>query len=288
LASASEASPAIRFIEIPFEFHHRTVLVQAKIDGKGPYNMLLDTGVDPSVVDLGVARALNLAVATVGEQGSGGGSEVNLAYETRLPSVALGELIARDVDALATDLSKVGKALGKPVHAVLGYSLLKDRIVQIDYPRRVVRFYSSSPFSAGNGQRNTPAITTLKFRYESDVLVDDVLVNGRRVTANLDTGSDSRFQLTPKAVAELGLEGTASAGEKSTSTGFNGQAEHRIGKIANITIGGVSVDAPEVVFYGKGTGHDDEAWGVRIGNSFLQDFIVTIDYANNTLTLQRP
>ena len=45
---------------------------------------------------------------------------------------------------------------------------------------------------------------------------------------------------------------------------------------------------PLVIFFGKGTGRDDKRWGLNIGNAFLKDFVVTIDYRSKLLTLERP
>ena len=42
------------------------------------------------------------------------------------------------------------------------------------------------------------------------------------------------------------------------------------------------------MFYGKGTGRDDAAWGLRIGNAFLKNFVVTVDYQRHLVTLERP
>jgi hypothetical protein len=53
-------------------------------------------------------------------------------------------------------------------------------------------------------------------------------------------------------------------------------------------VGGRSVEAPEVVFLGKGTGRDKKPWGINIGNVFLKDFVVTIDYRHKLVTLERP
>lgn len=286
--SISKASATANVVEVPFDFHHDSIMVQARVNGKGPFNMLLDTGVDPSVVDLGTAREIGLKIASTGSQGSGGGTETNLAYETKLPVVELGGLTAKGIDALAADLSKTSEALGRPIHGVLGYSLLKDRIVQIDYPKHVARFYSTSPFAGAKRPANSSKLTTLPFRYHDDVLMDGVSVNGKAVVANLDTGSNGSFQLTPAAVAELGLEAQAGKARVSKSVGFNGVTENREGTVKNVTVGGISIDGPKVVFYGKGTGRDDEAWGLRIGNAFLKDFVVTIDYQSHVITLRRP
>jgi hypothetical protein len=42
-----------------------------------------------------------------------------------------------------------------------------------------------------------------------------------------------------------------------------------------------------VVFFGKGTGRDKKPWGVNIGNVFLKDFVVTIDYRSKLVTLEK-
>ena len=273
---------------MPFDFYHDAIIIQVTVNGKGPLNMLLDTGVDPSVVDLATAKVLGLQLAAKGDPGTGGGTGAKLAYETELRLVELGGLRATGVAALAVDLSKTSATLGKPVQGVLGYSLLKDRIAQFDFLKHVVRFYADS-FCFKEARRVDPSkLTTLAFRYRDKILVDGVLVNGTKMTANLDTGSNSSFQLTPAAVTEAGLETAASGGQTGQSVGINGVAENRRGKIKNITLGAISVDEPTVVFYGKGTGHDHESWGLRIGNAFLKDFVVTIDYQNSVLGLEKP
>ena len=128
----------------------------------------------------------------------------------------------------------------------------------------------------------------LPFRYADNVLIDEVTVNGKKMVANLDTGSDGTFKLTPAAVSYLGLEQEVSKAQVDASVGFNGLSENREGKIGNVTIGGISVDAPTVIFFGKGTGRDKEPWGVNIGNAFLKGFVVTIDYRSKLITLERP
>jgi hypothetical protein len=43
-----------------------------------------------------------------------------------------------------------------------------------------------------------------------------------------------------------------------------------------------------VVFWGKGTGRDRRPWGLDIGNAFLKDYIVTIDYLKKRIVLEKP
>jgi len=275
-------------VEVPFDFYRNEIILQVKINAKGPFDIMLDTGTDPSVVDLARAREIGLKLDPIGRQGTGGGTDVNLAYATKLPLVEVGGLAAKHVGAVALDLSRIRVRLGRPIDGVLGHSLLNGRIVQIDYPNRVVRFYSRSPFPKADQQSNTSKRTVLSFRYADSVLIDDVFVNGKKVVANLDTGSNGTFDLTPAAVSYLGLEDDVNRAPVSTDTGYNGVSENRKGKLGNVRIGGISVDAPDVTFFGKGMGRDTRPWGINIGNVFLKDFVVTIDYRNKLITLERP
>src|SRR5689334_5743827 len=273
-----------QLIEIPFDFHKNEIILQVTVNGKGPFNMMLDTGTDPSAIDLTTAKDLGLKLHPAGKELSGGGTNSNPGYYTQLPLVEAGAFAAKNVEAVALDLSKMSERLGKPLHGVLGHSLLNGRIVQIDYPNRVVRFLARS----NTEQANTSKRTVMSFRYVDNVLIDDVSVNGKKVVANLDTGSSGRFNLTPAAVSYLGLAEEASRAPVSTDVGYNGAAENRQGKVRNVTIGGISIDDPAVIFFGKGTGRDKKPWGINIGNVFLKDFVLTIDYRKKLIALERP
>jgi len=280
----AQAAPVHGVIEVPFEFDHDSIIVRAKVAKQGPFDLLLDTGVDPSVFDRAIARSIGLKIAPQGVQGSGGGSEVSLAYQTILPLVELGGLKARDIVALATDLSKVSERLGRPLAGVLGYSLMQGRIVEFDYPHRVVRFLRRPPRWLANDASHT----TVSFRYRGEILIDDVTIGGKRIVANLDTGSNANFQMAPAAVTAFGLEQDAARGEVTTSIGFNGATTNHDGSVRQVTIGTLAVAQAPIVFLGANGGHDAEQWGLRIGNGFLKAYVVTVDYRHHRVTFDRP
>jgi len=284
----AQAKSKEQVIEIPFEFHKNEIILQVRVNGKGSFNMMLDTGTDPSAVDLTTARELGLKLHPVGNEITGGGKDANLGYYTKLPLVEVGGFTVKNVDALAVDLSKISERLGKPLNGVLGHSVLNGRIVQIDYAKRVVRFHARSPFSNATTQVNTSKRTVMAFRYNDNVLIDDVSVNGKKLVGNLDTGSSGSFNLTPAAVSYLGLEEEVSRAPVSSDVGYKGVSQNRQGKVSNVTIGAISIDEPTVIFFGKGTGRDKKRWGINIGNVFLKDFVVTIDYRKKLITLERP
>ena len=273
---------------VPFDFVRGTVIVHVTLDGQGPFAMMLDTGADPSIVDLETARTVGMKIAAKGEQGSGSGTDVNLAYGTVMNAVALGSLRATHVAAAAMDLSGIAGTLGVPLQGVLGRSLLKGRAFEIDYPKRIVRFFAVSASSGCKSLPDTPQRTTLRYRYRDDVLVSGVKINGKPALANLDTGSNSTFQVAPKAVSMFGLAADEARGTVSQSTGFNGRAQNRTGQIDKVDVGSISIDHPTVTFAAKGTGRDDVGWSVRIGNGFLKDFALTVDDVCHTIRIEKP
>jgi predicted aspartyl protease len=267
-------------IEVPFEYFKNEILVQVQINGHGPLTMLLDTGTDPSAIDLETAESIGIRRSSKGQQGDGGGSDKNLAFDCKFKSLHLGGLTATNIDAAAIDLRKISERMGKHIDGVLGHSLLNKRIVQFDYLHSIVRFFEKAPTPADGA-------TTLKFRYSDNVLIDDVLINGVKAVANLDTGSAGTFSISPRGVSHLKLEDIAAKGVAKTSVGYNGQFEHREGKLAGIKVGSVTLKDVDVVFFAPGTGHDKSPWDVNIGNRFFKDYVMTIDYQKKTVTFEK-
>ncbi len=62
-AAAADGAP----LTLPFDFSHKDIGLEVSLNG-APLFALLDTGVDPSVIDLARAKALGLKVET----GNGG------------------------------------------------------------------------------------------------------------------------------------------------------------------------------------------------------------------------
>src|SRR5437660_3462955 len=99
--------------EVPFEFLHNQIVVQVKVNGKGPLNMLIDTDTDPSAIDSATAKGLGLQVGSSGAPASGGGTGTSVVYPTKLASIELGGISAKDVVAATIDLTKIGERIGK-------------------------------------------------------------------------------------------------------------------------------------------------------------------------------
>jgi hypothetical protein len=273
-------------VDVPFVFEHNEILVRVRIGGHEPVTMMLDTDSDPSSINLSFAQSNDFKLREIHGQVTGGGSERPKVYLTRLEGVELGSLQARDLQAVAIDLSKIQNRLGLQVQGVLGHDFLAGRVLQIDYPAKVLRFYRSS--SALPSAKNVQAAFPFRVGEDGDILFDGVMINGKKAKATLDTGSDGMFALTPAAVETLGLTDAARQGQPDTSDGYKGTVQSTRGKIDRIGMGSMEVPSPEVVFWAKGAGRDQRPWDLDIGNAFLKDYIVTLDYQRKRITLQKP
>jgi predicted aspartyl protease len=277
-------------IEVPFAFERSSVIVRVKVNGKGPYNMLLDTGAEQSAVDLITAKELGLKLNPVG----GGkvlatGKKENTIYLTKLSQIEISNLMAKDILAVVTDFSKISQRVGIRVHGVVGYYFLKNRVVQFDYPKHVVRFYSTSPIPK-SPLPNTASRMALTFRFYGDdkfPVIDEVYVNGKKIRAELDTGHSGVLALKAAAIKRLGLEAEAGAAEPETSEGALGTSVNRKGKLKTLTVGSVTINSPTVSFRGVNSGLDEAPFDGLLGNDFFKDFVVTFDYRSMMVMFEK-
>lgn len=277
-------------VEVPFKFEHSSVIVPVKVSGKGAYNMLLDTGAEQSAIDVNIAKELGLKLNPIG----GGkvvasGDKENTVYLTKLPQVEIGSLTAKDLLAAAMDFSKITKRIGIPLHGVLGYNFLKNRIVQFDYAKQVIRFYSASPFPKSD-QPNTASRMALPFRFyagDKFPIIDEVYVDGKKVKVELDTGHSGVVGLTAAAIKRLGLEAEAERGEPATSEGALGTSVNRKGKFKTLTVGSITIESPTVTFF-PASALDNAPFDGMLGNDFFKNFVVTFDYGRSEVVFEKP
>jgi predicted aspartyl protease len=122
---------------VPFTIHESKplLIVEAWINGKGPYNFAVDTGASMTVVAPSAAR--RAAVRRLEGRGKAlsatGTAEVTLG---KLDALRIGATEAADLDVTIMSLAPLNRALRLRLAGLVGYNLLKRFRVTIDYPNR--------------------------------------------------------------------------------------------------------------------------------------------------------
>ncbi|HEY5326801.1 MAG TPA: pepsin/retropepsin-like aspartic protease family protein, partial [Mucilaginibacter sp.] len=125
-----------KHVTIPFRMIRDMVIIRLNINGKGPFNFILDTGVglmlitDPKLVD--AISFSNKRTITISGLGKG---EAYEAYVTSALNVDIPGLVSYDVGAaiLKTDHFGLSNFAGMPIHGLLGYEFFSNLAVKIDF-----------------------------------------------------------------------------------------------------------------------------------------------------------
>ena len=96
------------------------ILFQAKINGQGPFELMLDTG-SPNLITAGFAKRLGLPLVRSPKKFSTSGGTVDLGT-TQIESLAVGGLTLRDQPFLVVDSPWDAS---DPLVGVIGYEFLR-------------------------------------------------------------------------------------------------------------------------------------------------------------------
>ena len=125
---------------VPFALVDNRMVVQATIDGQGPFSMVVDTGTTSVSVTPAVAQRLRLA-ARGGGAAIGAGSGSTSFSVTGLSDLALGSLHFKDLHAEVLDLSRIQRAFGFPhLDGIIGYEVLHRLRMGVDMDRSELTF----------------------------------------------------------------------------------------------------------------------------------------------------
>ena len=112
-ASVLFSSALAATIQVPFDFSRGPIGLDVTVKGT-PLHAILDTGVDPSVIDIGRARELGLKVDRgAGGEASGVGDAASAkVYPATIEALAIGALAFGPFAALAADMSAMSADMG--------------------------------------------------------------------------------------------------------------------------------------------------------------------------------
>jgi len=282
--SAASAAP----LSVPFDFSRHVIGLDVTVHGQ-KLHMLLDTGVDPSVIDTARAEALGLKVdrASGGEASGEGDAKQATVYPATLDGLAIGGREFPPVDALASDMSTLSEHYGRKLDGVLGYSFLNGRIVLVDYAAARVGILDRPADAAstvktcrkrftiplhGIGDNTIPAIPNFRFGAASG-------------TISLDTGSSGGITLFKSALDLPGLPVALKETGEKAATGARGVTMQKTYAL-NLPVGFGPFALPAGQAVSQSKMATDAGWVANVGNRVFAEMglKLLLDYRDNVIT----
>jgi len=248
-------------------------LVDARVNGS-PAVLLLDTGSEHSLLDRKFAQRLGLhpvADASVQKLYSSEQSGIVLVTDLDIESIHCS-----DLNVMTDDLTSSSKALGVHIDGVLGNDFLSQFTVMLDYSAGTVTFDHKSPMHQG---------IPIKLRRIGNRYFAQLNFDGVPLIFLLDTGTNfsalsqsgwARLNQN-KTVLSL-IDGVRSSGTSATS---------KLVCIHQVTFGRTSYqNLPMRVQPATSAGiYANPAVDGLLGSDFLEQFVASLDLANNALYL---
>lgn len=270
-------------VELPFLFERNQIIVQVKINDKGPFYFLFDTGTNPSTINKEDAEIIGLKLDTIKREGVGYGENPIVAYLCYLPKIQLGKIKQDSLLNVALNLSSLKGKFSIPVIGVLGYSFLKGRRFMIDYPKRKIIFYKNG-FKGSSAVLINQAIEVGD--NESTPVVDGISFNGYKVKLIFDTGSSLAFNLSHTVDSLYNFSQSMLDLKSDTLEGYGGKAISYSGKIKSFKWGKLNLTEVKMTIDPNKKSDIYRPVG-SIGNEFLKSYKVYFDYVGRKVIIMK-
>ena len=284
---AAAARPAAGSHEVVFENLDGLVVVPVRLEGiDRPLQFVLDTGA-PSVLSVAIAEELHLSGTR--QLAASDAAGVDIAVESvTIPQLRIGSFAMKDVAAVVAPLPNFA-ILCHPIDGILGVGLAPgsgflDRVaLKIDYPRQRVVIAESGAFASEGGAR----LGLRRVHEEPDGrrIVGtssevEIVVEGKRGWASLDTGSRSIISVSASMFEKLGRSPSedgllARTGVvRETLSGLQ-YGVRREGRLRSMMMGGLELESIPVAI--EDGGEADFA-ALLLGSEFLRNFTLVVDH----------
>jgi predicted aspartyl protease len=270
-------SPSTPVLDLPFESVGNRIYLKASVKGR-PITAILDTGAGVSVVDLDLAKSM----------GSEGSREINVAGAGATVQKGLllngfeigidGTDIKHSIP-VAVSLAGLAPLEGRPLEAVLGYELLRQYVVQVDYQGSRVRFYNPERFVAPTVQPVEMKISGNHPHIDGTISIKDL--GELPVRMMLDTGATTSFSFTGKFVnTHKLLEKYSATQSVQIGAGVGGKMMGKRVRVEGASMGSARLKSPvaSITETGGGVLGDNATFDVLVGGETLRRFTVTFDY----------
>jgi predicted aspartyl protease len=143
-SNGTDTVDALEWIPFKYLMGSHLIGVPVYINGKGPFDYILDTGSSGNVMTPTVASKIGVTIPSSGAieaEGCSGGECVGvggsaMGYGAMIQSISIGSVILSDTIMGVIDLGVISPSGQKLDYGIIGYPFLKDHKLIIDYPKQ--------------------------------------------------------------------------------------------------------------------------------------------------------
>jgi hypothetical protein len=215
-------------LDIPFDFSRDAIGIDVTVKGTSLF-FLLDTGVDPSIIDHARAESLGLKIDLLagGEASGYGEAKSSAIFPATLDGLEIGGRSFGPIDALVADTGAMSRGLGREIDGVLGYSFLADKIVLIDYDSKRVGILDKAA-DADSTARSCHRRWTTALQFldgDNTPIIPAFRLGAASGPITLDTGSNGGISLFERSLGLPGVNTRLSEQGETEHTGARGVAK---------------------------------------------------------------
>jgi len=266
---------------LPFDLKNdNRIYIKCRINQSDSLTFLFDTGADVMVINQDIlGKKLNLMMdSEMGNLGANGNSKLKVSTKNTL---SFGNITAGNISLMAIPYGK------SPFDGVFGSNLMKDYVIEIDYHKKLIRFYANKNYVYDTGAYDTINLKSLSgvFTTTASLTVDNKTIEGE---FEIDTGGDGGLIISSNFSTSNHLFERLTSVAKATAVGSDGTKS-----VSPIVI------IPEIILKDKhfyripallsntdsGLLASKGLSGI-FGNGFLKRFDVILDIQNSRIFLK--
>jgi hypothetical protein len=258
---------------VPFEFE-RDVVVEAKLNGKGPFAFILDTG-GHDIITPDVVRELGLTA--VGNGTSGGAGEGTMTQsDVRIARFEIGAAQMTDQHFFVMPLqySTVERGARTPLAGIIGLEVFERFGVRLDYRAKTLTLRPRT------GYQHVGGGVPLRMTFADDMPLVDATFEGRHGDFAIDTGNGGSVLMQHVWAERNGLAKRLKSGIEMVSYGAGGASRNWASRADHFGIAGQ--DLRHIVARYAEDKHGSFSSRTEAGNvgtDVLAQFTLDFDYA---------
>ncbi len=278
-------------VEIPFTYVRNQVIVTGKADTKKDLTFIFDTGATLPVLD----KALGVNGTHIADTQFREAEGVTKAESVWISEIQLGsdkgQATVNNIAVLLADLGGISRIMGQKIDGILGAAWMAGYIIEIDYEKKVLRIHPARSNFLDTKQPDNQRSFLFDLKpINLQVPISCLMVSGKidsdyDYNFLLDTGFGGYASVAHSAARESGMFTNETPRIEAFSSGVTRKFRSNkirapffmLGKI-NLSGRVVQVDIRNNDEYGQ--------MGI-IGNRFLQNYHLTLDFPHKKLFLER-